>query len=347
MIAGIEASNESQFLYGVVNQSPYLSSPLAKLVGGQFMSFPLRQSEFIIKQLRQKNHLFLPRFIAYTGAASMAAYYGLGLAAGESLGGGGSFPEALELAKEGKTSEAIHAGVWGMLKFLPETSSLTQGVTPFGNLVVNAGAALGDTLGLLSSDDPEGKWARVGRSFSLAIPAGLELRRILEAALVQNQDGQRFRPRGFGEGLSIPVALSAASKKVFGTEIPGVSTRYTGSLQRKETPYESVVAATGIRGAQVEMESRIMDINQSESQDTSQNMSKLSARIANALITDAPPEEFSAAMEAAINSGLFVDPASLNQSIENAMRQRTMTDLEREGKRAPKSVKYKRALNAP
>jgi hypothetical protein len=348
MLAGIEASNESQFLYGVVNQSPYLSTPLAKLIGGQFMSFPLRQSEFMIKQLRQGNYAFFPRFIAYTGAASIAAYYGMGLAIGENLGGGGSFPEAMDLAAEGKTSQAIWAATSGVFKFLPETQSILNGVTPFGNLMVNGGAALGDTLGLLSSDDPEAKWARVGRSLSMAIPAGLELRRILEAGAIQYaQQGKRYRPEGLGEGLSIPVALSAAAKKVFGSEIPGVSTRYTGSLQREETGPESFKAALGLRGREIEMESRVMDINKSEAQDTAQGMSALSARIANALISDAPPEEFSQAMEAAVNSGLFADATSLHQSIENALRQRKLTDLEREQKRAPKSVKIKRAINAP
>lgn len=348
MRVGIEASNESQFLYGVVNQSPYLSTPLAKLIGGQFMSFPLRQSEFMIKQLRAKNYAFFPRFIAYTGAASATAYYGMGLALGENLGGGGSFPEALELAKEGKTSQAIWAATAGSLKFLPEASSITQGITPFGNLIVNGGALLGDAIGLLSDDNPEAKAQRFGRSLSLAFPAGLQLRRVWEAAAVKyGNEGKRYRPEGFVQGLSLPIALSAASKAVFGTEIPGISSRYTGSFQREETGYESFVAATGIRGAKIEMESRIMDINSAEAKDVSQNMSKLSARIANALISDASQEEFSAAVEAAASSGLFADATSLHQSIENAMQQRTMTDLEREQRRAPKSLKIKRAINAP
>jgi len=335
MLQAMSAANETGFLFGVVHQSPTLSTPLAKLVAGQFMSFPIRQTEFIMKQFRSGNYMFLPRFMFYTGAASSMAYYGMNLAIGKHLGGLGSVPEAMDLLKAGKTSDALWTAGEGLFKYLPDRDVLT-GLTPFGGLIH-------DTLGLLSDDPPEEKWAKFGRTASLVLPAGLEMRRVLEGALVQyGQEGARYKPQGFSEGLSIPVALSKAAKEIFGDQIPGVSTRFTGSLERQETPGETFKATIGVRSADAEMQQRIMEINKTENQQTTHGMAQFSTAIANALI-DGTPDDLSKAFDAAASSGLFANTQALHQSIENAMRERQMTSQQRQEKNSPKSLKLKRA----
>lgn len=337
VMEGLGTVKDTQFLYGIVHSSPYLSTPLAKLVGGQFTSFPLRQSELFIKQWRKGDKTFPLRFLAYTGMASYAAYHGLGLAIGEQLGGGGSLPIAEELWKEGKQDEAIWAGIAGFVKFLPETYSLKRGLTPFGGFLF-------DTMALLGNKDPEEKWANFGRSASNFIPASLQIRRLTEAALVQyvNQ-GQRFKPKGAVESSGIATALSLASKEMFGEEIPGVPSRYTGAFVRKETPMETAKATLGLRGREVEMESRIMEINQAQTRDIRQGTSGYAQTIVQALL-HGKPEDFDREMKAAMQSGLFVSGKSLHDAIEGAMRSQLLTSAQREQRNAPKAAKLQRLL---
>lgn len=340
MLRGINSANETQFLYGVVNQSPYMTTPLAKLMAGQFMSFPLRQTEFMLKQLRQGNTMFLPRYLAYTGLASAAAYYIGGLAIGDQIGGGGSVPIALDLAQQGKTSDAIWAAGSGMLKgtigkFAADPHSLTRGLTPFGGFLI-------DTLGLAMPGNPEEKWAKFGRSASLVIPAALEMRRLTEGALTKYvQEGERHKPKGLAEGIAIPVALSRMAKEMFDEPIPGIPDRFTGSLSERETPAETLAKTAGLRTRDAELASRIRGINAGENQEIHQGMTEMSGKIAQALL-NGTPEEFSAAMDEAMKSGLYVTEQSLHQSIESAMQQLMLTDKERQDKRAPLAAKLRR-----
>lgn len=342
MLAGMGAANETQFLYGVVNQSPYLTTPFAKLLGGQFLSFPLRQTEFMMKQLRQGNYLFFPRYMAYTGIASYAAYAGAGLAIGDQFGGAGAVPMAMDLLKEGRTSDAIYAASYGALKgtigkFFVEGQSLKRGLTPFGGL-------LADTIALGMEGDPEQKWAQFGRSFSLLGPAMLETRRLIEGGLTQYvQEGERHKPAGLAQGLSIPTALSAAAKALFDQPIPGIEPRFTGALSANEEGVETLAKSFGFRTKEAEMADRVRSLNAQENVEIKGSMTELARGIAEALLTGTP-EQFTQALEAATSSGVFVSEQSLNASIEAAMQRQLLTDKERQDKRAPQAAKLLRQM---
>lgn len=341
MLTGINAANETQFLYGVVNQSPYLTTPFAKLLGGQFMSFPLRQTEFFMKEFRREKFGALPRYLAYTGIASAGAYYGLGMAIGSQLGGAGSVPLALDLLEEGKTSEAIWTAGTGLFqgtlgKFAAEPQSLTRGLTPFGGFLL-------DAIALGGEGDPEVKWAKFGRSASMMIPAGLQVRRIIESTMTQAiQEGERHRPAGFQESFApILTALSAASDELFDEPIPGVAPRFTGSLSENESMTESVAKAAGIRTREAELNDRIERINANEDAEAKGESSDHARIMAQALL-NGTPEEFNAALQAAVDSGIYVTDKSLNQSLENAIMRQMLTDKERQEKKSPLAARIRR-----
>jgi hypothetical protein len=63
--AGHTVAQRTQFVYGTLGRSPLFQSPFGR-VAGQFMTYPLKQTEFLVEMLRENPEGFV-RFIALTG----------------------------------------------------------------------------------------------------------------------------------------------------------------------------------------------------------------------------------------------------------------------------------------
>jgi len=294
----------------------------------------------MMKEIRSGNAMFLPRYLAYTGMGSAAAYYGMGVAIGSQVGGGGNIPPSIELIKQGHVSEGIWAATSGFFDStitskLADPQSLKRGLTP-------AGGFLTDVLGLMTDSlSPDQAWANFGRSASLLIPGSLAFRRVIEGGLTQFvQGGERHKPTGLAEGLSFPVAISRAAEEVFGAPIPGISSRMTGSLSDKESGLETFVKSAGVRTAKADMEDRIKKISIDTSRDAKTEITDHARNIVDALL-HGTPEQFNQAYSEAIKSGQFANQHSLHQAIEGARMRQAKTDQERIILRAPRSVKGK------
>jgi hypothetical protein len=343
MFSGINAANETQFLYSSVQQSPILSSAIGKLVGGQFTTFPIKQTEFLLKGIRQSPAAFTYRYLMYTGMASAFAHYGVGLAVGRELGGLGSLPIAFDFIKEGKTDEAIYMGTTGLFKYLPDRFTIGRGMTPFNSLLL-------DTLALAANpDDPHVAWARWGRSMMSTVPAGLALRRAAEAGMAGFvEQGKRFEPGSAGvgrigsalEGTSVVPALN----KIFGSYFtPWVSDKYTGRLAQKESPSELLKAGFGLRSREAQMRSEIMSSQKGEIAELRTNRLVGADRIVQAL-EGGKPEQFVQAMQQALSSGAFVDEDDLLKAMQAAMLKRVIPKDIRQLKNAPRAFKMQELL---
>jgi len=336
MRAGIEAANQTQFLYSVANASPLLSGPFSKLIGGQFMSFPLKQAEFALRQIHDGNLHAFRRYMQYTGLVSGIAWWGLGSALGEQLGGAGSIPEAIDLAKAGRLNDALYVGSTGMLKMLPGGYQLAHGLTPVGGLLTDI-VRLGFGIG----DDPYANWQRLGRDLSNVIPASQQLRSLGEAWMMQTQGGKQFQPGSAGsgkvgsmlEGAALPVMISKAYESAFGSALPGIPSGYTGNLVKTQSGAEILAQATGFRSAQQTRESTAAGMFREQVQSGQDIRQALAEQFAAALQSK-NPQQLDAARKAIQAAGIPL--SSMNDSIQAALVRRKSPRAERLLQNAPR-----------
>lgn len=331
MAYAMKAANETQFLYSLVHQSPALSGPIAKLLFGQFTSFPIKQSEFLLREAAKNPQWFLGRWLAYTGAFAGLAHVGLGIEMGRELGGAGSVPMAIELGRDGRIWDASMTAMGGIFRYLPGGFAFTQGLTPAGSL-------LGDLLGLMYKDDPDVAWANLGRTLRTLIPGGVQAGKIIEAAIVAGEPNyERYIPGGPGRGAAnlleasaIPVAIERAVESVFGVGvIPGVEGRFTGSLARRETLTSLGKQVLGMRPSDVQWESELYQSRRSEEAAGRRDVQAVADNIVQAMLGN-QPERLNAAYAEAGKSGLFPTSQSLHAAISAAYRRHTMPRIERQ-----------------
>jgi len=67
-IAGHTVAQRTQFMYGILGRSPIFGSAVGR-IGGQFMTFPIKQTEFLVEQL-MKDPTGFARYLAMTGYSS-------------------------------------------------------------------------------------------------------------------------------------------------------------------------------------------------------------------------------------------------------------------------------------
>lgn len=334
MKVGLDAANETQFMYSIAHTSPMLNGPLGKLMASQFLSFPLRQSEFLINNWRSDNGKFLARYLAYTGVASSAAWYGAGLAIGKQVGGLGNIPEAKDLFDEGKYTDAFWATAAGFTAFLPDDFQIKRGFTPFNTVLL-------DTLNLPFSEEPEVAWARWGRDMSNIIPGMMQARRMSDAYLTYANNGKSFTPGSAGagklgsllEGTSVPIGVSSIVKQMLGND----PSSFSGDLSKVDSSgFETAKSALGLRSVEAAKRSQVLETQRQGIAEIRSRRRALSDQALQALETGGNLAEI---FQQGLDEGVFENQKDLERSLGAAFARRVQPKEVRQLKNAPRAFR--------
>jgi hypothetical protein len=344
---GIDAANDTQFLYSVVHQSPLLTGPFSKLFLGQLMSYPINQTEFLWRSIKNDPLYFAPRWMALTGAASLATYYGAGVVV-KGLGGGAMLPVAADMWKEGHEKDAVWAAAGGVLGFLPDDYALKRGLTP-------ANGALIDTFNVLAAyekgDEAEitKATASMARSWATVIPAFVTARKIAEGLMTQiQQEGRRFEPGSVQAGAvgsameatGVIPAFNSLINSYLGGGIPGLPTEITGRLAQKETVGETIKTSIGLRSREAELRTRDVERMNAERNATISGRAEIAGQMALAM-EKKDTAAFQQIVQQAIKGGMVRSPGDLKVMLSHALKARSMPKQARIEERMPKVDKLR------
>lgn len=355
MEAGVAASNDTQFLYSAVHQSPLLTTKFGKLFGGQFMSFPIHQTEFLIRNWQQDRWMFAGRWLALTGFAAGVANYGLGITLGSQLGGFGGLPLAYDIMQDGDNPDRVKQGLytafWGIPKFLPESFSISRGLTPMNGLLIDAVGA----MSAINSGDVQAHdaIARFGRSFMNLAPMGLTIRRASEAYSAQ-ANGERREPGSLDAGklgtllesTGVLPMINNVSRRWFGGQpIPFVGDRPSGRLSAKdEGLLENLKAGIGVRSVDRATESSRIDALR-EIDQTSGNVRGTFISQMTSAINNGDQDAFRQLIRPAMQSRAFLDSDDLKQTLVRSIVRSRETKEQRLRKGLPNVEKLKIILS--
>ena len=124
-LMGLETSRETQFIYGALGRAPMFQTPMGRIMG-QFMTFPIKQTEFIANSSKSD----FMRFILISGWTAGVFEESLGISPDNFLGFG----------------------------FLPQGFVISKGITPGGQMAVALASSLKNSV--------EGNKVAAEKSFS-------------------------------------------------------------------------------------------------------------------------------------------------------------------------------------